>query len=589
MEAIVQLREIDSQFADFICRLAGSDSEALRTVAGNLSAAVGQGDICLDLAEVAGFEAVELAALLRSTVVVGAPGEFKPLVLDPAGRLYLFRYWQYEHDLAAAIKRMAGDPLPLDLNVLQAGLTRLFPRQENEADWQQIAAATAVRSRFAVISGGPGTGKTSTVVKIIALLRQQPGNDHIRIALAAPTGKAAARLKESIHAARNSLLSATDTLENFPEDVATIHRLLGVIPSSCRFHHNRENPLPFEVVIIDEASMVPLPLLAKLLAAMAPQARLIMLGDRDQLSSVEAGAVLGDICASGETHAYSREFAAFTAKVTGVTLARQQSAGAVPLLADAVVVLQKNYRFGSASGIGALSRAINDGEGAASLDALMTGRYPDVCLQPVPSLHELEAQLAEAVTSGYGVYLAEKDPAAALDLFDRFRVLCALRQGGYGVAAINQAIENCLAAKGLIAPQKEWYQGRPVMITRNDYSRQLFNGDIGITLPDPDNVDQLAVCFRAADGGVRKISPFRLPAHETVYAMTVHKSQGSEFERLLLIMPPFDSQLLTREILYTGLTRARTAAEIWCSVEILLATVSRRIARRSGLRQALWG
>jgi exodeoxyribonuclease V alpha subunit len=587
METIIQLQEIDHQFADFICRLAASDSAALWQAVARLSAAVGQGNICLDLGDVAGFNGGELAALLRATPVVGAPGEYRPLILDAADRLYLYRYWQYERDLAEAIRMLSADRPPLDPVVLQTGLARLFPGEESEPDWQRLAAATAVRSRFAVISGGPGTGKTSTVVKIIALLREQPGGETLRIALAAPTGKAAARLKESIQAARNSM--QCDNAENFPEDVATIHRLLGVIPASCRFRHDRQNQLPFEVVIIDEASMVPLPLLAKLVAALAPQARLIMLGDRDQLASVEAGAVLGDICATGESHAFSAEFAAFCAEVTGTTLSPDNLEPAAVPLADAVVVLQKNYRFGGASGIGALSRAVNSGEGVAALDGLKAGRYPDVSLQPVPQQHELEAQLAESVFSGYGDYLAAADPATALDRFDRFRVLCALRQGSYGVAALNGAIEKCLAARGLIAPHSEWYQGRPVMITRNDYGRRLFNGDIGITLTDPDNAGQLAVYFRSADGGVRRFSPYRLPEHETVYAMTVHKSQGSEFERLLLIMPTFDNQVLTREILYTGMTRARSSVALWCTEEIFLATVSRRIARRSGLRQALWG
>jgi len=589
MEQFIPLQEIDIQFADFICRLDGSDNVNLRMVAGRLSAAVGQGDICLDLAETFGGEAAALSTALRATGLVGSPGEYKPLILDQDDRIYLYRYWRYESDLAAAVRRMTADRPAIDTDTLQAGLARLFPGAAELTDWQQVAAATAVRSRFAVISGGPGTGKTATVVKIIALLLEQPGNENLRIALAAPTGKAAARLQQSINAFRNSLQPGNGQSVSFPEEVTTVHRLLGVIPASCRFHHDSRNHLPCDVVVIDEASMVPLPLLAKVMAALAPRARLLLLGDRDQLASVEAGAVLGDICATGEMHSFSAGFAGFAAAVTGTVLPAENVAAEAPLLADAVVILQKNYRFGADSGIGAVSSAINAGDGTAVLDRLRTGRYPDVCLQPVPVRHEFEAQLAEVVVAGYRDYLTEKDPAAALILFDSFRVLCALRQGSYGVAGINQAIERCLASRGLIATQKEWYQGRPVMIAVNDYGRRLFNGDIGITLPDPDSAGQLAVYFRAADGGVRKISPYRLPAHETVYAMTVHKSQGSEFERLLLIMPPFDSRVLTREILYTGMTRARKSVELWCMEEIFLAAVARRITRRSGLRQALWG
>lgn len=589
MEQCLPLRDIDQQFAAFICRLAGSDSETLGAVAAQLSAAVGQGDICLDLVELFAADAAACIELLRTFTVVGAPGEYRPLVLDEGGRLYLHRYWQYESSLVAAIRGMVAHRPAVDVSVLTAGLARLFPGREEETDWQQVAAATAVRSRFAVISGGPGTGKTSTVVKIIALLLEQPGSEKLRIALAAPTGKAAARLKESLHASRSSLQLDEGLAAAFPEEVATIHRILGVLPGSGRFRHDSGNLLPFEVVVIDEASMVPLPLLSKVVSALAPGARLILLGDRDQLSSVEAGAVLGDICATGEQHAFSPEFASFAAAVTGRALAPAEVAAAAPLLADGVVMLQKNYRFDSDSGIGALSRAINAGAGAAALAALRRGVYADVCLQPVAAPRELELRLIQPVVAGFRAYLAAADPDTALTLFDRFRVLCALRQGSYGAVGINRTIENCLAASGLIAPRKEWYPGRPVMITVNDYSRRLFNGDIGITLSDPDNGGQLAVWFRTADGGVRKMSPCRLPPHETVYAMTVHKSQGSEFERLLLIIPPFDSQLLTREILYTGLTRARKALEVWCNEEIFVAAVARQISRRSGLRQALWG
>lgn len=593
MEPMLPLRDIDMQFADFLCRLAGGsdarDVPELWNAAGRLSAAVGQGNICLDLEESFGAEAGALAATLRASHLVGAAGDYRPLILDLQGRLYLYRYWKYERDLAEAVRAMAADRPALDEAVLRDGLTRLFGvYDQSDLDWQRTAAAMAVRSRFSVISGGPGTGKTSTVVKIMALLLEQPGGAGQRIALAAPTGKAAARLKESIISARERLRGQTALAEGLPDDVSTIHRLLGVVPASSRFRHSGDNHLPFEVVIIDEASMVPLPLMAKLVEALAPQARLILLGDRDQLSSVEAGAVLGDLCNTGTVHTFSEEFSRFVVEVTGVAIAREQLSSRIPLLADAIVVLQRNYRFGQQSGIAALSRAINAGEGREALDRLKAGQYPDVTLAALPASHDLRKQLEGVVVAGYRDYLQQSDPAAALRDFDRFRVLCAMRQGSHGVTGINQVIEAGLAAKGLIAPHKRWYRGRPVMVTRNDYNLKLFNGDIGIALPDPDDREQLAVFFLSPEGGVRKFSPFRLPEHETVYAMTVHKSQGSEFERILMVLPPFDNQLLTREILYTGLTRARKSAQLWCPDEIFISTVNRRIVRRSGLRQALW-
>jgi exodeoxyribonuclease V alpha subunit len=589
MEQTPAYRDIDLRFADFICSRGGGGRE-LKEAACRLSASVGQGHICLDLLEAFGEEAAPgLVAALRRSGVVGAPGQFRPLILDNLYRLYLYRYWKYESDLASALRAMAQNRPELDLMLLKDGLGRLFDREEGGTDWQLVAAAAALAGRFSVISGGPGTGKTATVVKIIALLLEQSLGRQQRIALAAPTGKAAARLKDSIRSARERLKERTDVAEALPGEVTTIHRLLGVIPGSSRFRHNRDNRLPCEVVIIDEASMVPLPLMARVMEALAPDCRLILLGDRDQLSSVEAGAVLGDICDTGRLHSFSERFSRFAAEVAGQTIERDQLSPALPLLADALVVLQKNYRFGCDSGIGAISRAINDGEGSAALEGLKSGSYPDVSLVAVPDRQDLEGRLKGAVLEGYREYLLEEEPARALRLFDRFRVLCAMRQGSYGVSGINQVIQACLAAEGLIAPGRKWYRGRPVMVMVNDYGLKLFNGDIGITLPDPDKRGQLAVFFPAADGGVRRVSPLRLPEHETVFAMTIHKSQGSEFERLLMIMPPFDSQLLTREILYTGLTRARTAVELWCPDQLFIAMVGRRIARRSGLRQALWG
>ena len=587
------LRDIDRHFSDFICTLEGNRNDNLEQAAGRLSFAVGQGHVCLDLAETFGVEASTVADALRLTTVTGSSGEFKPLILDGM-KLYLYRYWKYENDLARAIATLAEKQTEVDQELLKDGLARLFEEQENdELDWQRIAAATAVGSSFSVISGGPGTGKTSTVVKIIILLMEQVKTGKIRVALAAPTGKAAARLKASLAGAREQLRELSKVTEQLPEEVSTIHRLLGVISGSNRFRHNADKRLPYDVIVIDEASMVPLPLMAKLMEAMAPQARLILLGDRDQLSSVDAGAVLGDICDTGTVHDFSPEFKNFLSSVGACTFDARQTETKEPgekgTLGDAVIVLQKSYRFKAASGIGAVSRAINAGEGKTALELLKGGEYQDISIASLPRQHDIQSVLEQLVISGFGNYLENDDPATCLRLFDRFRVLCAMRQGSHGVAAINRAIESCLAAQGLIDTGRKWYRGRPVMVTVNDYAMKLFNGDIGIVFPDPDNPEETVLFFPLPDGGVRKISPFRIPQHETVYAMTVHKSQGSEFERVLMIMPPAETQLLSRELLYTGLTRAANGVEIWCDDEIFLSTVARRITRRSGLRQALWG
>ncbi len=597
---IYELSHIDRHFADFICREANEPSPLLRLVASLASNVVGDGNICLDLAGIAGREMCvdgdnkavpslgEVRGYLEGLSVVGRPGEFRPLVLDGNERLYLYRYWNYERELTSVIlDKAAGTCDGIDEAVLVDGLRRLFPSNgADETDWQKVAALAAVRKRFTVISGGPGTGKTSTVVKIIALLLEQAKERHLRFALAAPTGKAAARLKESIRHMKEKLDCGDDVKARIPDEVTTIHRLLGSLGDSIRFRHSKENPLPHDTVIVDEASMVSLPLMAKLATALKPDARLILLGDRDQLASVEAGAVLGDICGGSSVELFSGEFAALAKKVAGETIPDEGPKDKLPPLADSLVVLKKNYRFGEASGIGALSRAINSGDSAQTVSLLGEATYKDIAFQMLPKVGDLKRSLSGEVVEGYGRYLAAQTPGEALASFDLFRILCAVRQGIHGVAGINRLVEEILAEKGLIEPKSRWYKGRPVMITANDYGLKLFNGDVGLTLPDPGG--QMRVFFAATDGGVRSVSPLRLPAHETVYAMTIHKSQGSEFERVLLMLPESDSQVLSRELMYTGITRAKAQVDIWGQEEVILASVSRRINRKSGLRDALW-
>jgi exodeoxyribonuclease V alpha subunit len=585
-----QIREIDTVFADFVCNLEGGETDLLRKVAISASSAVGQGNICVELADIFGSADVTSAsAILRATKIVGLPGDYRPLILDEANRLYLYRYWKYESDLAKALIAMASDTPVVDKELLKAGLSRLFTKTTETPDWQRIAAAAAIRSRFCVISGGPGTGKTTTVVKIIVLLLEQAKGGRMRIGLAAPTGKAAARLKDSIFKEGKKLEESTTVVGSIPADVSTVQRLLGVIPDSCRFRHNAENPLPFETVIVDEASMVPLGLMAKLVESLAPGTRLILLGDRDQLASVEAGAVLGDICNTGHGFGFSPQFRKFITDNAGCTIVESYIGNSVPVLADSVVVLQKNYRFGEDSGIGLVSRAINEGTAANVLESMKAGTISELVLSETPSRALLQKKLAKAVVKGFSGYLQQQNPDDVLLAFDQYRVLCALRQGIYGVEGINSAIETCLADEGLIRPDKQWYHGRPVMVTINDYSLKLFNGDVGIALDDPESEIGLSVYFPSVNGVARKYSPYRLPAHETVFAMTVHKSQGSEFEKILLIMPPVSNKILTREIIYTGLTRARTSVELWCTDEIFATSCEKRIQRRSGLHQALWG
>lgn len=596
-----ELSAIDRHFADFILGESQGASVILKAVVSLLSSAVGSGDICLNLAEIAGREIrIDSAAIcipefenlrrsLLETPVVGSPGDFRPLVLDAGGRLYLYRYWKYEQDLAQIIlKKAAISCHTIDKLLLADGLKRLFPAAvENGADWQKVAALAAVWKKFCVISGGPGTGKTSTVVKILALLLEQAQSAPLRIALAAPTGKAASRLKESIGTMSDTLGCAEAIIENIPREVSTIHRLLGPIAGSVRFRYSDKNPLPFDVVIIDEASMVALPLMAKLATALKPDARLILLGDRNQLASVEAGAALGDMCGAGQHEIFSTEFSDLVFNLTGDRIPPAIPYERLPVLGDSLVVLKKNYRFSPGSGIGAAARAVNAGNGEDVI-AIVKSDGADIVWHDIPKPEALKKALTDAVIDGYGKYLAAGTAAEAIERFDAFRVLCALRLGPYGVADINALIEEILMKKGLIDPKKRWYKGRPVLITVNDYHLKLFNGDVGIIFPDLEGDGSLRVFLPAPDGSIRNLSPVRLPEHETVFAMTIHKCQGSEFNQVHLLLPGFDSPVLTRELIYTGITRAREKVDIWGNEEVFIGAVSRKTDRKSGLKEALW-
>ncbi|HQL01314.1 MAG TPA: exodeoxyribonuclease V subunit alpha [Smithellaceae bacterium] len=593
---------LDRHFADFIVRQSGESSCLTGVVAGLLSNAAGQGHICLNLSDFAGsdmmidgrpFTAPEIDAMrdaLLSNPTVGQPGDFKPLILDSQNRLYLHRYWKYENDLVRVIRdkadQVCDEP---DEEILRDGLKRLFQDAcIDSPDWQKVAAVAALRKRFLVVSGGPGTGKTSIVVKIIALLLEQQKGAPLSVALAAPTGKSAMRLREALIAMKDSIDCDEAVKRRIPETVSTLHRLLGASSGPGRFRHSGKNPLLHDVVIVDEASMVPLPLAARLAGALKPEARLILIGDRNQLASVEAGAVLGDICGGGRDEVYTREFCQWYENLTGQRLPIAPAGEQSFPLADCLVVLKRNYRFAAQSGIGAAAKAVNEGNGAEALRILEDASYPDIAWRELPAYDRIRKVLRDEVVDGYGPYLAAKTPREALERFDQFRMLCVLQNGPYGAAAFNDLIERILAGSGAIDPSERWYRGRPVMITLNDYNMKLYNGDIGITFPDPDDVGRLCVFFPAADGGVRKVSPVRLPGHETAYAMTVHKSQGSEFDTLTIILPSGDSPLLTRELLYTGMTRGRSRVMIRGDKQWIEAAASRRIQRASGLQDALW-
>jgi exodeoxyribonuclease V alpha subunit len=591
---------LDLHFAELMRRLSDRPCVELDVAALLVSRQRAGGHICLPLREMArqplpvpyrgldhAPEAEEWIKKLRGHDVVGAPGEFKPLILDEQGRLYLRRYWEYEKTLADIIKARLNAMRPaVDAKLLRQGLVRLFP-SEGEINWQKVAAFTAVMNNFCVITGGPGTGKTRTVAAILALLVEQAGRERLRVALTAPSGKAAARLKESVQNAKAALNCAQEIKALMPSDATTIHRLLGTIPDSPYFLHDADHPLVADVVIVDEASMVDLALMSKLFQAVPENARIILLGDKDQLTSVEAGYILGDICNTGTAIQLSKEFGKLYAATTGETLALKMRPRE-NVIQDAIIELRRNYRFKSDGGVFKLSRAINAGEVENALEVLRNKSLRDISWRPSPPARSLPAAIREKVTGGYERYLEAEEPAGALAKLGEFQILCALKNGPYGVGELNRLAEQSLADAGLLKKEGQWYRGRPVMITRNDYNLKLYNGDIGVVFPDAGVNGEMRVFFADTNGEVRKFSPSRLPAHETVFAMTIHKSQGSEFGAVLLILPGDDVPILTRELIYTGLTRARDRVEIWSAERVLRAALARRASRTSGLRDALW-
>ena len=693
------LRPLDVSFARLIGKLTAEQGEApaplLLLLAALTSHQVGRGHVCIDLAPLLHDAEATLAlppddtgtaspaspvaplsssslsspgdllgaltlndcvSALKASCAVSDGSLTTPLVLNDS-RLYLRRFWRYEQRIAEGIHSRLALPSPLaDPNAaatdtLRHTLTILFG-QHTDVDYQQLACALAARNRFAVITGGPGTGKTTTVVRLLAALQAVAGNSperdgrKYRIRLAAPTGKAAARLNESIGGAIRNLpleqLPGQVTPEDIPSQVTTLHRLLGSRPDTRQFRHHSDNPLLVDILVIDEASMVDVDLMASVFDALPASAQLILLGDKDQLASVDAGAVLGELCQRASEGHYTPDTADWLSAVTGQQLPEAlQDENGLPL-DQAVAMLRKSFRFDGSSGIGRLAESVNTNTlDSTMLAACRDGAFADVIWlnggHPRPDRDQTLALIRDHAVDGspqafqnqgqgrpgrdgpmpapvgYEHYLSLlQNPDAktdytrddwdqlARDLLERFaefQILCALRRGPFGVESINELITRQLHERKLISADKVWYSGRPVLVTGNDYNLGLMNGDIGITVEVPWDRDPQGrpkftprVAFPAADNGsaIRWISPSRLQQVETVYAMTVHKSQGSEFAHTCLVLPDRLSPVMTRELVYTGITRARN----WFSLitgdaGVFTDSVQQQVVRASGLAQRL--
>ncbi len=606
-----QLRDLDVAVARFLHQQAPNTDPAVLVIAALTSAQLAAGHLCLDLDEPelaqrlwpAGMpdglvpllppQPQQWHALLRASELVGeGPGQ--PLVLD-GSRLYLYRNWTQEVKVAdLLLARLRHEPSAPP----GAALAKLFVDGDDEVDWQQVACALATRARLTVITGGPGTGKTTTVVRLLGLLQSlalEQGRA-LRIRLAAPTGKAATRLTQSI-GDQVARLPLPETVRSaIPTEVSTLHRLLGTRPDSRRFRHHRHNPLHADLVVVDEASMIDMEMMAGLLDALDANTRLVLLGDKDQLASVEAGAVLGDLCRNADQGGYDETTVDFIQQNCGADLTAWRGDGGP--LAQQTAMLRRNWRFRDSPGIGALAQAVNQGDNRSVIsvfrqhtdqlqrvDLRRDPHYPHRFLIDGTASHPgLKALLLEAANTPDSDELDNWAAQLLARLTER-QLLSGLRGGPFGVTELNQQLTRQLHRQGL-ADEHEWYPGRPVMLTHNDYQLGLMNGDVGLTLAHPDG---LRVAFPLPDGRIKWVLPSRLGGVETVYAMTVHKSQGSEFRHTLLILPDRPHPLLTRELIYTAVTRAReTFTLLECgSGTVLNQAVSRRTWRASGLWQRL--
>ena len=629
-----RLRAVDIALADTLYRLDPTSDERVLAGAALASLAVGLGHAAFDPAQAALLvgqaddlpEADAWRAACRASPWVSTPGAddiapaAAPLVLEN-GLLYLRRYREYERALAAGLKRLAAQPpTASDPAALRPLFDALFPHA-HAGDRQARAAALALVQSLLLVTGGPGTGKTTTIARLLLLLVAQADarGEVLRIALAAPTGRAADRMSQSLHAALAQLqdlpVMRAHWRSALPAQASTLHRLLGSRPGSPQFRHHAGQPLPFDVIVVDEASMVDLPLMCKLVDAVADGARLILLGDRDQLPSVEAGDVLaaiGDAAGEGDamspalaerlsallpvkipSGAEEADLAAFAVdnraadrgradsppSMQADTLSASFNHRAAPALSGHRVHLLRGYRQSAELGLAPLADAVRTGDADTAL-ALLRGGLRGV------HFHEhgaspLAAETRHALLAHWRMLAAETDPAAALAMADRLRLLTALREGPHGAATLNAQIEEALAG----AQREAYFHGRLLLITENSYRHGLFNGDVGLCLRQPDGA--VAVHFSGGAQGLRIFHPAALPAHASAFALTVHKAQGSECDQAWIVLPQQDARTLTRELLYTALTRARQQVHLFAREDILRTLLARKAQRIAGLTERL--
>lgn len=528
-------------------------------------------------------------SLLGENPAVGLPGNLKgqPLVLV-GGRFYFRRAYEQEVTIANRIQKLATySEVPEQKNEIKQRLTEYFD-ESHASNWQKAACLNALSRKLTVITGGPGTGKTYTVLRIMALLVELDSANKERIVLAAPTGKAAARVRESVINGLELLDLPEEIVNKIPRDAKTLYRLLGARQPGAQFRFNKENPLPYTTVIVDEASMIDLSLMSRLLEALDEHARLILLGDKHQLSSVEAGSVFADICGSEQNNVVDETFFKL-AEEAGVAI---DAAFVQPGIADlqkSIIQLTHSRRFDSNSGIGQLAAAIKSGNDDRVIQMLKNPELPGDIIWAGTGTKVLENVIRDKLNEQYRYFLGHTESGDKLKKAREFQILCAHKKGKYGVTEVNTLCEQML---GIRLQSEKWYSGCPVIMTRNDYNLQLFNGDTGLCIQKPEGT--LEIIFeqfdvKTKDLVIRKLPPSGLENElETCWALSVHKSQGSEYNTVVLVFPENISPVLTRELFYTGISRAKSRLIIVGDESIIRHSVKQVTKRYGGLKSLLY-
>lgn len=584
------ISSVEVEFVHFLQQISPNENEQVLMAAAACIHAQSKGHVCLDLGKMeqdeylfneseTGFKVTdelknEWISALRKSELVSSGDDLQPLVLEE-GRLYLHRFWKYEEELSKWLKAKSANAREVSDKAKKALQLLLVPSGDLfEPNWQHLAVVLSFLKDLVIISGGPGTGKTYTVLNIIAAQQLAHPGEKFRIALAAPTGKAARRLINSIEHGIEKLPGQINSQLDIPDVALTVHKMLGADFRGSSFKFNEQNKLPYDMVVVDEASMLDLTMWVRLIRAIGTDTKLVVLGDKDQLASVEAGSILGDIC--GGENTFSQRIKRMAANITGMEIPLSQTSATIN---DSVVFLTKSYRFGEDSGIGTFAKAINVSDTEQALSILRDPKYPDLTwLDTSPK--NMQKVMADYGVSHFEEYI-QVTPEERLEASNRRKILCALRQGDYGVETLNQSIERHVRQKQGLLSSSEWYEGRIVMATRNDAMLKVRNGEIGMYREEGNLI-------RFEGEQALNISATRLKEYEPAFAITIHKSQGSEFEEVAIVLPNKINTILSKEILYTAVTRARQSTLIIANEVILKKTIERSVSRKSGVQQKVW-